>query len=135
MPYTPTVWVSTVTALDAAAMNNLETQYDEINADYIEDVSAAHGVGTANVWEDWDISGDVPVGTVAVQLICFRSSNGHINGARADGSGADHRFGLVGGVNERFIMTCGVPATRVIEVYDDDAGKNGTFTILGYWRK
>ncbi len=29
MPYVPTVWVSGVTALDAAPLNNLETQYDE----------------------------------------------------------------------------------------------------------
>ena len=34
MPYSKTTWVSTVTAVDAAPMNNLETQYDQIVADY-----------------------------------------------------------------------------------------------------
>ena len=33
MPYTKTVWVSGVTPVDAAEMNNLETQYDESTAD------------------------------------------------------------------------------------------------------
>ncbi len=32
MAYVKGVWVSTVTAIDAAPMNNLETQYDEIQA-------------------------------------------------------------------------------------------------------
>ncbi len=35
MPYTPTTWVSTVTALDAAPMNNLETQH----AQAVEDIT------------------------------------------------------------------------------------------------
>ncbi len=117
--------ITTGQVITAADVNALR-QYVELSD------ATSHQVGTGNTWEDWDISGIVPAGTTEVIVEIFRAANGELNGARDNGSAIDHRFNLVGGANERFLMECGLDASRVIEVYDDDAAKAGRFAIVGY---
>jgi len=67
MAYTPTVWVAGTTALSAARMNNLETQFDEIN-----DKFDANTILAAN-------ADDTPLAlTVAEQRIVGRKTGGNI---------------------------------------------------------
>lgn len=95
-----------------------------------------HGVAVAGVWEDWDISAIVPVGTMAVLvdiISAFNAAGAVASGARADGSALVRTVNIwrhVGDPHSIILTEC--PATRVIEVICNDA-LTTDFSILGYW--
>lgn len=89
-----------------------------------------------NTWTDWDLSGVVPAGTVAI-LIKIRSSSsardGH--GVRKNGSALVRKFDLIL-ANQEVILLTECDTNRVVEWYSEGTG-GGTwaafFQVLGYW--
>lgn len=143
MPYTPTVWVSGVTPADAAALNNLETQYDEAVAEdllFSELVGGgSHNTAGFGAWEDWDLSAIVPAGTAAVLVKMYHFVTGDAfstKGARNNGSGLSRLIEPLDKSTQFLLTPC--DGSRIIEIYDNgDGGVPGittNFTIFGYWK-
>ena len=97
---------------------------------FIELAGGENYVGTAGVWEDWDLSGIVPTGTQYVLVFNNFSIGGNaFNGVRENGSVLDRQFSITGPFT--WIVHVANPITRIIEVYSDAARSH--FNIMGYW--
>lgn len=89
---------------------------------------------TASTWEDWDISGIVPVGTKYVLVHMSNTANNSWNyGARKNGSSLNRIVNL--GPYSHANWTTEVDENRVIEIYGTrDPPTSNYFNILGYWK-
>ena len=79
MAYVKTTWVSTVTAVDAAPMNNLETQYDEALAEVFQVVNTEVFSGNSPnpiAWTDVDVSAVVGTKNALVVFRCYNPNGG-----------------------------------------------------------
>lgn len=97
------------------------------------DLTDSHQATANATWEDWDISGIVPAGTVMVLLWIELGQNGVVLGVRGNGSSDDRKRTMytIGGNP----MISVVPdVNRVIEIYDQLATTStSTFRLVGYW--
>ena len=142
MAYTPFAWVAGVSPLSAANMNHLEEQYDEAVAEdlhFTELVSGSHVTVGFGAWEDWDLSGIVPAGTIAVLVMMVQVVLGDAFSTKGARNNASALARLVRPLNNttQFLLTpC--DASRIIEIYDNgDGGVPGpatNFAIYGYWK-
>jgi len=98
--------------------------------------SAVHNAsGAINTWEDWDVSGLVPAGTVAVLVGIYNIDVNALltGGARKNGTALTRYFpvGWASHAVQTHILTeC--DANRIIDIYASNLGAVGFF-ILGYW--
>jgi len=92
-----------------------------------------------STWENFDLTGIVPVGTsvVEVHIEVDCTTNQPSGGVRADGSALARIKKITRGNADMgtFIMLCECPVSRIIEIYAFLNGAVGTsrFSIMGYW--
>ena len=99
---------------------------------FTELISATHQVGAVPNWEDWDVSGIVPAGTVAVLVGAVPTTlNSRIVGARKNGSALVRTFQLPA-IGDVIILTeC--DGSRIIEIKGVFQTTSVNFRIYGYW--
>lgn len=86
------------------------------------------GVGA---WENWDLSGTLPAGTVAALFLCCNSTNGGTCGVREDGSVLARNVARYDNGISYHAAICKVPPSRIVEIYQSHDIE--TFYCVGYW--
>ncbi len=142
MPYTPTVWVSTVTAVDAAPMNNLETQYEQAMADIltVAETEVFASAAPPLAWTDLDISAVVGTNAVLVLLKVGVTVNPNQYAFRINGDGeptltlryAANTVDLP--VNEFAYVICATDANGILE-WIANANRLTTIDVVAYVKR
>jgi len=139
MPYTKTVWVNGgAPPISAANLNNLETQYDEAVAQIpifteLTGTYTEKSITNFDVWEDWDISGIVPVGTIYAEvMVTHISAATRYAGVRKNGSALERKYYCQGYFC--FTTMVAVDANRIIEIFSSTENNNFYYAIKGYWK-
>jgi len=98
----------------------------------------SHNQVANNIWEDWDLSGTLPVGTNSI-LVSVRHAGGSPAGGelgvRKNGSALDRDgwYTHVGSYESKTIIA-EVGADRIVETKGQkDANTSTTFKLMGYW--
>ena len=97
------------------------TKYTEL------DGSVYHSQTANLAWEDWDLSGAIPVSAKYVEILTMPKVGSSV-GVRKKGSALNRLIGA--GANCQASITCGVDANYKIETYDVTGG---SLKIIGYW--
>ncbi len=93
--------------------------------------TAAGEGGGDGAWVDWDLSGTLPVGTIAVDIIIFKLIATDSVGVRTNGSALAREFETLN--SQQLVLTVDVAADRIIEIQSDDVSDADTFSLIGYW--
>jgi hypothetical protein len=107
----------------AAAHHAKSTFYELYSTDYQP--------STDLTWEDWDLSAIIPMGTIAVLVLCIQIGTGNENvGIRNNGSNLNRRRYIA--PRAPLLATTPVGADRIIECYGSVA-LDAVFQVWGYW--
>ncbi len=87
---------------------------------------------TDGVWIDWDLSGTLPVGTVAVDIMISKLVATDDVGARTNGSALARDIPAL--KLQVVIVAVEVAADRIIEIMSNDVSDSDTFSVMGYWQ-
>lgn len=85
----------------------------------------------ADVWEDLDLSGDVPAGTLWVLLSIYANTAAHVAGIRKNGSATNRRLTFQDA--DYFFIITELDATRKCERWAGDLVSGCGVYVWGYW--
>lgn len=108
--------------------NAAKLEYHSLNPSY-------HSASSASTWETWDLSGSIPAGAKAAEILLSHHGSTHFNiGVRPHGISLDRYIdmGDDGSYYTYTQMTVELDADRIIEVYTGDKSY-GRFVSIGYW--
>lgn len=98
---------------------------------FTELAGAAHSTaGVSGGWADLDLSAELPVGVVAVEIMMYNATAGNFVGVRKTGS-ALNRY-VVSGQTVYVSDTVLVDANRKIQIYDGAVANS--YKVWGYWK-
>lgn len=103
--------------------------YNELSG-AVSTTAAAQGGGNG-AWVDWDLSGTLPVGTVAADILIIKLVATDDVGCRTNGSGLARDITAL--KLQAIIVTVDIAADRIIEIMSADVSDNDTFQLIGYW--
>jgi hypothetical protein len=88
--------------------------------------------GSADVWEDWDVSAEVPDGAKAVLVAMMHGDAGNsMIGTRKKGSTAERDRMIA--PSAPYTQITELNANRVLQISAHDLS-SATFWLLGYWK-
>ena len=82
-------------------------------------------------WGDWDISGTLPSGTVAADIMVQKLGAADLVGVRKDGSGLARSITAL--KSQILTFPTEVTSTRIVEIMSNDVSDADPFLLVGYW--
>ncbi len=92
----------------------------------------AHQPTVSGAWQDWDMTALIPVGTLAVEIVCANLGSSQTIGVRREGSALARVRGLP--QNVPMTLTTPVYANRKVQVFAQLRDYDAVFNLSGYWR-
>jgi len=101
-----------------------------LSKSYVElaPITISKSQASADNWEDWNLSNDIPAGAYAVEVNVYHDTD-ETGGARENGSSADRYIGNPLGYTT---FTTLLDSNRIIETFHTN-GSSTRFWITGYW--